>query len=315
MYNPFHERMTRGAASLPLVATLAVLMVAAHARGAEKKPAAESGDTAIRATADAFVQAFNRGDARAVAALWTANGTLADDRGAFFKGRKEIEAQYAMLFKSHPGAKMEVAIKSIDFPTPSTAIEDGTAQVVTPSPVQPAASRYTAVHVREEGRWLMASVRETAIPLTSNFHRLEDLGWLIGTWETKRGATTVRATFRWIANKSFIERDHVVREQGVQTESGVQIIGWDPRAEQVRSWSFDASGGYGSSLWTTTPEGWQAKSSGVLADGATTASREMLIRVTGEDDVLGWRSFNRSVGDVALPDTPEIVLDRIPEKR
>ena len=83
----------------------------------------------IRATAAAFVVAFNRGDAHAVADLWTADGTEGDESGTIFKGRPAIEAQYAELFKQHP-ARMEVAVKSIEFPSPSTAIEDGTAQVV-----------------------------------------------------------------------------------------------------------------------------------------------------------------------------------------
>jgi len=313
-------RLTRARLPWPLAAILAIL-IAAPCTGAvekakeEKSKDAKSPEAEIRATADAFVKAFNAGDAKAVAALWTANGTMADDQGEIFKGRKAIEDQYAAFFKAHPGAKMKVAVKSIEFPTPSMAVEDGTAQVVAQHGGPPVASRYTAVHVREDGKWLMASVRETAIPLSSNFSRLEDLGWLIGTWEAKRDGTAVRATFRWFANKSFIEREYTVREDGVQTASGIQIIGWDPQAGQVRSWSFDASGGYGSSLWTATPEGWHAESSGVLPDGTPTSSQEMLIRVPGEDNVLGWRSFDRSAGDAALADTPEVVLDRAPEKR
>ena len=66
------------------------------------KPAAAESE--IRATAVAFVQAFNRGDAQAVAALWTADGSAADDSGTIYKGRPAIEAQYAELFKQHPGA-------------------------------------------------------------------------------------------------------------------------------------------------------------------------------------------------------------------
>jgi len=282
---------------------------------AEKSEEAPSPDAAIRATADAFVKAFDRGDAKAVAALWTEDGTMADDRGEIFKGRKAIEDQYAAFFKAYPGAKMEVTIKSIDFPTPSMAVEDGTAQVVDHPAGPPVASRYTAVHVLENGKWLMATVRETAIPLASNFSRLEDLGWLIGTWESKGEGPTMRATFRWIANKSFIERDYTVREDGIQTASGVQIIGWDPQAGRVRSWSFDATGGYGSSLWTPTPEGLHGESTGVLPDGTPTSSQALLIRAPGENDVFGWRSFDRSVGDAALPDTAEVVLDRVPEKQ
>jgi uncharacterized protein (TIGR02246 family) len=280
-----------------------------------KSKEAKSPDAEIRATADAFIKAFNAGDAKAVAALWTPAGTMADDRGEIFKGRKAIEDQYAAFFKAFPGAKMVIAIKSIDFPAASMAVEDGMAQVFTRQPGPPVASRYTAIHVRENGKWQMASVRETTVPLTSNFSKLEELGWLIGTWQTKRDGTAVRATFRWIANKSFIERDFTVSQDGIQTASGIQVIGWDPQAGRFRSWSFDASGGYGTSLWTPTPEGMHAESSGVMPDGTPTSSEKVLIRVPGEDNVFGWRSFHRSIGDVALPDTAEVVLDRVPEKK
>jgi uncharacterized protein (TIGR02246 family) len=277
-----------------------------------KSSAAES---EIRATAVAFVQAFNRGDARAVAALWTADGTAADDSGTIYKGRAAIEAQYAELFKELPGARMEVAVKSIEFPTPTTAIEDGIAQVEAEHAGPPQASRYTAVHIKQDGKWLMASVREAGIELPSNFARVEGLAWLVGTWTAHRDATTVHTTIRWIANKSFLERDYTIRKDGITVSSGKQIIGWDAKARQIRSWSFDASGGYGTGLWTATPDGWRIESSGVLADGMPTSSRDLLIRVPGEDNVLGWRSVARSAGGASLPDTPEVVLDRVVEKR
>ena len=33
-----------------------------------------------------------------------------------------------------------------------------------------------------------------------------------------------------------------------------------------------------------------------------------------EDDVFGWRSVQRTVGDATLPDLREVVLERLPEK-
>ncbi len=222
-----------------------------------------SAESEIRATAVAFVQAFNRGDARAVAALWTADGSAIDDSGTIYKGRPAIEAQYAELFKQHPDARMEVAVKSIEFPAPTIAIEDGISQVEAQHAGPPQASRYTAVHVKQDGKWLMASVREASIELPSNFARVEGLGWLAGTWKAERDGTAMQTTIRWIANKSFLEREYTVRKDGIAVSSGRQIIGWDPKAGQIRSWSFDASGGHGTGLWTATPEGWRIESSGV----------------------------------------------------
>src|SRR5262245_39908253 len=92
-----------------------LISIAAPAVAAEKNSSVEPGETAIRASADAFVKAFNAGDAKTIAALWTANGTEADEQGAVFKGRKAIEDQYAALFKTHPDVRIDVTIRSIDF--------------------------------------------------------------------------------------------------------------------------------------------------------------------------------------------------------
>lgn len=294
---------------------LTALAVLPCAAPAAPKSAADSAEAAIRAAADAFVAAFDRGDAQAIAALWTADGTTADQHGVVFRGRKAIEAEYAGFFKRYPGAKMEIAVESVDFPTPDTAVEDGTTRVTVPQPVPPRAGRYTALHVRQGGKWFLAAVRESDVELPSSVSRLAGLGWLIGQWQAKREDTTVQTRFQWIANKSFIRRDSSVHRGGVEVSSGSQIIGWDPTSGQIASWSFDSSGGHGSARWTPSPEGWRIESQGVLADGTPTSSHEALVRVAGEDNVFGWRSFDRKAGQADLPDIGEIVLDRVAEKR
>ena len=281
-----------------------------RATAADPKPSAAPDGKAIRAAAEAF----DRGSAKDVAALWTADGSLADDEGKILKGRPAIEEKYAAFFREFSGAKIEITIKSVEFPTPEVAVEDGFARVTSDLPGPPAASRYTAVHTLKGGKWLMASVRETLVDLPSNFAHLEDLQWLIGKWEAKSNDTAFEANFRWIANKSFIARDYTTRRGGLVVSTGTQIIGWDPQAGRLRSWSFDSAGGYGAGSWTSTPEGWRIQSVGVLADGTDTTSIDCLIQVADEDDVLGWRSMDRRVGDVDFPNTPEIVFDRVREK-
>jgi uncharacterized protein (TIGR02246 family) len=282
----------------------------------EKSTAARSNaeDASIRATAEAFTKAFNAGDAKAVANLWTPNGTVADDQGNVFKGRKAIEGQYAALFKAHPTARMHVAIKSIEFPTSTTAIEEGTAQVVTKDNDPPAASRYTAVHVQEDGKWLMASVRESTLPVSTIFAQLQELGWLVGNWEAKADAATAESRTRWIANKSFLQRDFTVHRDGLLASSSTQIVGWDPRSERIVSWTFESSGGHGTGVWTAAPDGWRIESSGVTAEGIPTMSKDQLIRVPGDVNVFGWRSGDRKLGDAKVPDVPEVVFDRVVKK-
>ena len=291
------------------------LVLGLEAQAAEQKPPAMSAEAAVRASAATFVQAFNRADAKAVAELWTPTGTLASDGAEPLRGCPAIQKEYAAFFQQHPGARMEIAITSIEFPAEALAIEDGTAQVETQHGGAPMLSRYTAVHVRDGKQWRIASVRETSIELASSFSQVQELGWLIGDWQSQREDTELRTTFRWIANKSFLQRDYTLRRQGLTASTGTQIIGWNPQAGRFQSWSFDSSGGHGTGLWSPTADGWSIDTTGVLRDGTPTTSQDLLIRVPGENNVLGWRSVNRTAGQTALPDTPETVLDRIPAKR
>jgi uncharacterized protein (TIGR02246 family) len=292
-----------------------LLLCAVSAQAAEKpKSDTESYTTEIRNSGAAFCTAFNHGNAKAIASAWTADGMLVDDQGKRFKGRKAIETEYADLFKQNPGLTIAVDIQSIEFATPTIAIEDGVAQVSDKSGNAVSACRYTAIHVLHDGKWLTASVRESRIDVPTNYPQLQSLEWLIGSWESKAADATINATFRWIADRSFLQRDYSVRRDGMLIASGVQIIGWDPATRRVRSWSFNSSGGFATGLWTATRDGWRIDCAGLMSDGTPTSSQDYVIRVPGEDNVIGWRSTHRKTGAAALPDTPETVLQRSHDK-
>lgn len=299
-----------GIAAFVATALGALALVQAAEPAANNEPYA----TAIRATGQAFIQAFDRGDAKAIAGLWTENGSLAEDQGETFKGRKAIENAYATFFKEHPGARMEIAAQSIEFPAPAVAIETGLAQIVDKDGASPMSGRYTAVHVLQDGKWLMANVRDTKVSAPSNYAHLEPFEPLIGAWQAKSDSVLVRTTIRWVANRNFLRRNYSVQRDGLTTSSGVQIIGWDAQSQQVRSWSFDSSGGHGTGIWTATPDGWQIRSTGVLADGTPTSSLDFLVAAAAQDNIFGWRSTHRKAGGLDLPDLPETTLERVSEK-
>ena len=81
------------------------------------------------------------------------------------------------------------------------------------------------------------------------------------------------------------------------------------RPGQIRSWSFDSSGGHGTGLWSPTPEGWRIESTGMLADGTPTVVAGLPhSRSPGKTtSSAGGPSIARS-GRAALPDTREVVL-------
>src|SRR5262245_55127495 len=82
---------------------------------------AEDSDTrqiaAITDSAKSFVEAFHRGDAKAVAAFWMPDGDYVDEHGRVLKGRKAIEDAYAELFAAKKGVKLRIDVASIRFPT------------------------------------------------------------------------------------------------------------------------------------------------------------------------------------------------------
>ena len=72
-----------------------------------QKPAAqvdpsETDIKLIRAGSEVFVTAFNKHDAKAVAALWTEDGEYIDDTGRTIAGRDAIEKDYAAFFAEQP---------------------------------------------------------------------------------------------------------------------------------------------------------------------------------------------------------------------
>jgi uncharacterized protein (TIGR02246 family) len=299
---------------LAFIVAAVFLSILASASAADSA-SGKSNEAAIRATADAFANAFDQGNAKAVAALWTEIGTLVDDSGRTFKGRKTIENEYAEFFREHPGVRIQIAVQSIDFPVPNVAIEEGLARAIDKVASSAAMSRYTAVHILQDGKWLMTSVRESNLVAPSGDSGLQTLAWMVGKWEAKSTDATLQTQVRWSDNRRFLHRDYSVRKGGAVASSGTQIIGWDPQARRIRSWSFDSSGGYGSGLWNSTPDGWRIETIGTLADGTPCSSQDFLIRVAGEDGVWGWRSTDRKVGQAILPDTNEVVLDRTSEPK
>ena len=128
-------------------------------------------EAAVRKTVEAYVAAFNRGDAAALAALWTEDGAIVTPEGETVKGRKAIQEGFQRFFKENPGAKVEVKTTSVQVQGGKTATEEGTARV-TVAGQPPDESTYTASYVKRDGQWLLASVTEAAAaprrPTTSN---------------------------------------------------------------------------------------------------------------------------------------------------
>jgi uncharacterized protein (TIGR02246 family) len=278
----------------------------------EQAAVVESPDlAALRKSAASFAEAFNRGDAAAVAALWTPDGEYVDDRGRKFVGREAIEQGYAEFFAGNPGATLQLQIEALRLLSPSTALEDGQAVSQPADGDAPIRSEYSVVHVKVDGRWFMASVRDTLIA-ESTRDNMSDLGWLIGSWTAEEHGVKTESQCRWIGDKSFVERRYTTTGLDGAKTTGLQIIGFNAEHDQVHSWNFSPDGSFAVGVWSPIEDGWQASITGATADGTPTTATNRLQRL--DDNAYVWQSVERSLGDSAIPDTDEVVIRRSPAK-
>jgi len=262
----------------------------------------------IRSGSEAFVTAFNKGDAKAIGKLWTEKGEYIDDSGRHFSGRKEIEAGYAEFFSANPKVKIHLAIESVRMVSEDVAIEEGRAEIAPQPTGSPGYTKYVVVHNKVDGKWLMASVRDSFVAKPSSYTEIADLEWLIGSWMAEEHGTKLESDCQWIANKSFVKRSFTTTKHDGTQISGVQLIGWNPALRCVQSWEFSHDGGHAVGTWTPTIGGWRATMHGVTGDGSRTSAVTILRRL--DDDAYSWKSVQRTIGDVVLPDTDEIVIKR-----
>jgi uncharacterized protein (TIGR02246 family) len=259
---------------------------------------------AIRQSASDFTAAFEKGDAKAVAALWTELGEYESDDGKVLRGRPAIEAAFVEHFKKQSSGKMEIDIESIRFLSRDTAIEEGLTRT-TASDSLPDSAHYSVLHVREDGKWKIARSRESG----AGENRMTDLDWMIGTWRSEAKDDELTISIARDKDQPFVVAKFEATAAGKTVSLGTMKVGIDPTSGQFMSWHFDPDGGHGHGLWVREGKHWAIDSRGVQADGVETAAVNVLTRL-GADEI-GWRSIDRMVGGQAQPDSAPIKLKRV----
>src|SRR5262245_40478229 len=222
-----------GVVLVPLIALAAYAW--AQPPAGQKPPPGAAGDAdagAIRKSALAFAEAFNKGDAKAVAAMWTENGECCEATGLTFVGREEIEKAYAAFFKANAGAKIEVLVQSVRFPAKDMAVEEGLVRQSGGPKDLPQSANYVAVHVRDGGQWKMAMSSES----DNAQDRLEDLDWLLGEWTAAVKKDAVKFSFARDPKKAVVTATVTRTPAGKDPVSGSIRMALDPETAPIRAW-------------------------------------------------------------------------------
>jgi uncharacterized protein (TIGR02246 family) len=280
---------------------------ATSARSQPRDAAAD--EAAIQQSVAEYVQAFNARNAAALAEKWTA-GAVYIDRGTGEQvvGRAAIAGQFTELFKAQPELKLAVSVESIRFLSPSVAIEEGTARFWLPKG-EPDEVEYTAVHVKHDDRWLLDRVTDAAkVSAPSHHEQLKSLDWMVGGWIDDAEGATIETQCNWSKNQNFLIRSFKVAVGDRIEMAGMQVVGWDPSAKTIRSWTFDSDGGFAEATWTQKKDRWFVRNIGVLADGQKASMLNVIKPI--DADSFTWQTIERTVGGELLPNIDEVTIRR-----
>jgi len=137
---------------------------------------------------------------------------------------------------------------------------------------------------------------------------LDELAWMVGQWVDEGENSKITTTCSWTHGGHYLTRSFRVTVEGELNLEGTQMLGWDPIAGEIRSWTFDSAGGFGEGRWMRDGNRWLVKTSFVLASGERASAINVITYV--DPDTFLWQSTNREVGGELLPNIPEVTVVR-----
>lgn len=284
-----------------LLSIFAALALAFPAPAQDHQPT--DAEAAATSATNAYVAAFNKGDAKALAAMYAEDAQYVSDDGSTIAGRAAVLEGLAKFFAGNEGAKLDVQIKSARFLTPDVLVENGI------STIDDETARYVCTYVKKDGAWLISELNETTLPpIDAAAAALDELDWMVGSWKDASPGVTVATTVDWTRSRHFLRRSiSVTREDGDPMEA-TEVIGYDPVAGGLRSWVFDSEGGFGEGVWTRDGDKWLIAFTATAPDGSTSTAQHIITCL--DDGKYTWESINRQRDGEVLPNIDKVEVVR-----
>jgi uncharacterized protein (TIGR02246 family) len=268
---------------------------------------AQDGNADVRDSIDRYVAAFNQGDLQTLADCWTEDALWSHADGTKTVGRDSIRAKLEQGLAGK--GVLGISDSSIRMVANNVAVEEGIASLTLDGEVV-GTERYEATHVATDRGWKIANLRDlpSTEAATSNNPNLAPLAWLEGEWEDESGTSNVVTRFQWARGNAFLIHHFSAEFPDQEPLEGVQVIGWDPVSEVIRSWLFDSDGTFGSGVWEFDGEQWLVRSEMVLPDGRIAKSANIYTPQDGNSFL--WKSVGRTVGGELLPNIENLRIVR-----
>jgi len=265
-----------------------------------------SDEDAIKSQMMALRDAVSSAQAKAVADLWSTDGSYIDQNGQLFAGRAELEKRFEGVFKTSGKVLVDIIPQQVRMIAPTVALASG---LVTARGTSAPETRFNMIFVKQAGKWMISGATEVPYSTNRIAHPLSSLEWLVGDWSADKNGASVKMKAEWTTNHNFIHCVYQISKPGEETQVDHQFIGWDPRNEEVCSWSFGPLGGCAYGHWHREEQGWVVEVNGTSADGSKLVSRNIISAI--DPNSFHWQSIDRRIGGLALGDTDSLTVQRV----
>lgn len=267
----------------------------------------------MRERMNSYVEAFNKHDAEAVAGYWAKDAlSVVQKTGERIVGREALQQDFDKLFKEQPRIQLSGVIETIRLIRDDVACIDGQTTIVLEG-ADPVPSAFSVVLVKDDGQWLISSSHESEVttPATPG-EALRELEWMIGTWQDQSDEVQVTTTVRWSANRAFLIRSFDALLEDEESFEGTQVIGWDPRSKQIRTWSFYSDGSFGEGTVSRSDNEWSVKMSHILDDGRILTATQVITQM--DDDTMTVQTIAQTIDGEPMPTPDPITVVRVADE-
>jgi ketosteroid isomerase-like protein len=262
----------------------------------------------VRAAIKSYVTAFNNRDLATIEKLWSETAVYVDQQtGERTEGRSKIVQDIKTVFESKSLLNLAGTIEHIRIIKEDVATVDGQVSLSTDS--QLSVNQFSALLLKKNGQWTIDTMEERAIALPlSAADALQELAWLVGEWQDASSDSPVRSLVKSAVGGAFLVRSFEATSDDGGLLQSTQIIGWDPRAQQFRSWTFDADGSFGDGVWSKNDNQWLIKSTQTLADGSAASGTYVL--TIQNADAFTVQLIGREIEGEPQPASPVVTVQR-----
>ena len=264
----------------------------------------------VRKQLQSYVATFNKREAKAVVAYWTADAvSVQEETGDRTEGHSALLAEFEQFYQDYPSAQISGTVEHVRSVGPDVAIAEGQITLVTATD-EPTQSAFTAVLKKQGNQWLIASSHERDLPVPSTpYDGLKTIEWIVGTWQDQTEGASVFTTVRWSPNRTFLIRSYEATFEDGESASGTQIFGWDPLSKQIRTWTFHSDGSFGDGTVSKNGDDWMVKMNQVQSDGRLASGTSVITRV--DDDTMEVQKIGESVDGEPLPASEPVTVVRV----